>query len=441
MLNGQNELSSLMALEDKTILYQAITGAGKTAFAVDFLCSYTTKKQKYVYATRTRIELCEFVMRIAQYFLDQGVRSDNVIRKITNTFAIKFTLKTTDGETLDLSVINDSNSWSQWQKDVLAKIIELNVISRISKESITEVASKTVLLTTQEGLLTASLQNNLTDRIVICDEVPQFCMNLNLTDIETKINYAKIVELASKTKGDFIDMVRKVGVALQSKVCELIEKTDENGNVFQGVVLSKEHPFKKLIIMSASYGPLYLLREHLNLKVVKSKLNNELIDLYYSLLDIRGLDFELHKSIAKHDRIASERDLSDTLVIATGSSTLSVDQSSSALICTNKTGINSLSSFTKVLVASDAKLHKSQDFRLRGLFGDALVEDYEFINAGEVILQSVFRGSIRKREAMEVEFTGRYAIAAFIRALFLNDTRKEFFIIFSGKNFNDFKNI
>jgi len=370
-----------------------MTGTGKTEQVVQYIHNNRGDDSfKVVYCASTVQELLEVVLRLRRKMASSGQRSDNINRFFQSSSRLSFNF---DGsKASDLSKIKELMSSTEWSN------VEKTFIKNLKCTTTKYETDSKLVFTTHKNLTMRS--HLFSDYTVFIDEMPAFAYDVTRTRKNAAILTSWHCENVGLAGEKYIDP-DMISYAVASGLVK-IEDFGEGAVLYH---INSNHPFKRCIVMTAyasSTGLGVLKRMGKDIEIVTTL---ESTVKYNQACDKIDLTICKNSKVSNKDTKRLEAELlkeahnpSKAFTVSTASQEMASITVSS--IRTNKVGINSLSDLNECLVATQLNLNGFEKAKYIEVFGEEEALDIERGLAGSKILQSVFRGCIRKGGNMRI---------------------------------------
>jgi len=400
--NHNHEIEKLILdTHPKLGFFHCFTGGGKTAQALELisniLCnSYKNGKTteyniKFIYATMRIQEVCEGLMRLhTQMVEEKGIGNYS---KFLNNLFVRFDKSSISYKDAIVNIkaqIDNGSPFSSKDVKWIETFIQEDVDHDFSKKALKRLFKARVIITTHASLPTigAILGKKCADYSVFIDEIP---FNFfRLSDVTENDTFEADVQQMMKSNCKVEEFQKASALAKQFKL-GLLSSIEKNG--VRTIHFNLNHPFKSMILSSASGCDVVLLNEIYGfeyIKVYHSVLNQGLIDSGKANLELVEVPFEPDEKV---------------LNVTTSTHLEGLENA----IATNLTGVNSLSGFNNVELHGEFTLPADAKSRLVKLFGDN-ADAVEFMIFKDRLLQSIYRSCIRKGEKVRVYAKNRRQI-------------------------------
>jgi hypothetical protein len=389
----------------KVGVFDCLPGGGKTQLLIEALAWCKTSdcpfKESFhlVYSAETIEQLLEVILRLRQELIKQGWRSDNANTYFQAEGRLAFNFDgSSKADQKRISNILNNKDITQHEKNFLKS---LKCETAKFKNN-----AKMVFTTHQSLLMHADFYYGYH---LACDEVPSYGCKLT----RTRHNAAKLTEthinLVNMAGEEHIDpMSMSYGIA--SGLVAITDLVEGESVLYH---LNDNHPFKSVTVLTAfapftSLGVLSRMNKNIHFYQDKA-VNTERMKSYQEHIFTDCLDIV---NVTNADSVAVKTLLhkfvytpSNAFIIST--STQGIDTLEIKPVRTNKTGINSLGSFDECLVATQLNLNDWQFAQYKKAFGLEAAKEIENGLAGSKLLQSIFRGSIRRNCPMHIVFCSK----------------------------------
>ena len=380
---------------DRLEVLNVLTGTGKTEVCMQFMRRSRGEEDfKVCYAGRTIQEILEVVLRMRRAMIESGIQSCHANRYLKKNGRLSFNFDGNNSK--DLKKINEllsSNNWTDAEKGWVKSI-------KCSTNKY-EVQNKLVF-TTHANLQKRS--NLFSDYTVIIDEIPSFAYCLS--PVFNGINAASLTEthlmIAKATGHEFIDPTA-MSPAIENG---LVKITDFSKSAVL-YHINPIHPFKRCIIMTAyaETSEIAVLNKlGMGIKIITpidsvKALNSVASKIELEVLDHNSVTQEFDTVKLKQELLKAANNPSKAFVVSTA---VQGSMDEVAAVRTNKTGSNSLSDKTECLVMTQLNMNSFERNAYISMFGEIGFKEIERNLAGSKLLQSIFRGCIRKGEKMRL---------------------------------------
>lgn len=415
-------------VEGKTIVWDALTGLGKTQKMID--CFYALSRNptgdRLFYACDT-IELAlEFMLNIFSRYEAAKVRLDNIHRSLHSKFYCMFDLY--GSEQSDLISKMHAKWGNRYSKHAWDFVRNIKAYASFSdkvnkntfmKERFARFSSASFLVTTHESLKMRGDMIAQNFKFGFIDEVPNWTLEvshsfkLNKNFFEDVVNFQHDHKSGREIRS--LAMGLKSGMIIGEEFASKDQSGTKNGETDGWIVTRfnfENHPFERLVVATAfpALSSLAELQLHsvVSLPTVTDKDNSQLANIYrkYNEITTLNVNGSLAAITAKNAKIIAD----DIIKFANGAKILVVATSKVEaclrpyltdgqyiFIRTNCRGLNSYSDISSVYIASDInfepriKKYFSERF---GIEEANLTEDFR--SAG-MNTQSMYRGCLRDK--------------------------------------------
>lgn len=389
------------------LILDVITGVGKTEAFIQYVMSnYGKPNFKVVYASKTKLELCETILRCRRLLIEGGMRSDhaNEFFKAKNRCDFHFGKHEQDAKQV-IKTLKLSPNWSAYE----IKFIE----SLITETNKYESKSHIIFSTHSSVALHAE---HFEDYVVVLDEKPTFLFEEKYSTKRSGdlLAYHCLNYEFSGHGGideDYVSVRMAKGVTTVSQL-------DESHILNH---LNPRTPFKACIIMTAYSDDYVMLMAKLgfDIEVYKTEESIAVVkDVEEGLIDFVVLDRDSisNKDVATVRAEAMERVTNPSKAYEVSTADCS-HGAELRRICTNKTGSNSYSDLNECILISQLNFDKHKSSIYKKLFTPEEYYKFWLLNTGGKLLQSIFRGCIRNGKKQKVICGSREIYASIVTSL------------------------
>jgi len=368
----------------------AMTGSGKTHEVLKHIASVRNNQDtKIVLACSSIQEIMECILRLKRIIQATGARTDSVNRCIKETIGLHFNFNQKKNKSVIAELLK-SKAW-----DVHEKAFILSLATYTPSKAFT---NKIVFTTHQNLGMRAGLYS---EYCVIIDEVTNYTFDLVQTKKSAsalKEAHLNTLEFSGEKHLDPNWLSRMVGEGLVT-----VSSFAEGSVAYH---LNDNHPFKSLTVMTAfaeATGLGVLKDMGFNVKFFITDESLVKVEAAKELMTIEALpntfttNTDTAKVVTELKGVMNRPQSSFTINTAS-----QAGEVTTVAIRTNKTGINSLADLDEVLVATQLNMDNATLTAFKRRFGIVEGAKWEMKIAGAKLLQSIYRGCIRKGEAMRV---------------------------------------